>query len=101
MPVLHPDGRVRFEASVPVPAVLLAEARRYRDDVARLISGAAALEAFPANLCPPCSGGLRVRQSICPVVPARGVASAAIRCLRTFGLMHRRRWLSVRHHTVP
>ena len=56
-------GGCASRLQVPVRADLLAEARQYRDDVERLLRGAAALEAFPANLCPLCSGGLWVRQS--------------------------------------
>jgi hypothetical protein len=59
-----PDGRVRFEAAAPLPAALLAEARRHRDEIARLLTSPVPLGEPPVIPCTVCNGRLWLRLSV-------------------------------------
>jgi hypothetical protein len=44
------DGKVRFSAPAPLPAALLAEARKYRDDIAAALTGDAPEPRGPGGI---------------------------------------------------
>ena len=54
-----PDGRVRFAASAPIPAALLAEAREHRDAIAAELA-----TDGPSTPCPDCGSGHWWRLSV-------------------------------------
>jgi hypothetical protein len=68
---LRPDGGVRVEAEAAPPAEVLADLRRWRDDIARLLAARARPycptdpveppldpEGLPFTACPACGAGL-------------------------------------------
>ena len=60
----EPGGRVRFTAPHPLPPDLLAEARRHKDAIARLLAVSVDGAELPRALCPACGAGTWWRVSV-------------------------------------
>jgi hypothetical protein len=67
---LRPDGGVRVEADAPPPAEVLADLRRWRDDIARMLAARAPPldgEGLPCAACPACGGGMYWKDAALPL----------------------------------
>jgi hypothetical protein len=75
---LSPDGKVRMEASAPPPPDLLADLRRWREDVSRLIAqrDARSMPTLAAELVPASGAG---DWRALPFGPERGAAFLSAR----------------------